>query len=43
MTVDEAAGPLSVSARILVPPKLRYGQDSQQPVVVSLLSPMIVS
>ncbi|KAG9317400.1 argonaute-like protein [Chiua virens] len=33
MTVDEAAGPLSVSARVLAPPKLRYGQESPQPVV----------
>lgn len=36
MTVDEAAGPLNVAARVLAPPKLRYGQDSPQPVVVSL-------
>ncbi|KAH0839868.1 argonaute-like protein [Lanmaoa asiatica] len=36
MTVDESAGPLSVPARILAPPKLRYGKDSPQPVVVSL-------
>jgi eukaryotic translation initiation factor 2C len=35
LSVDEAAGPLNVSARVLVPPKLRYGQDSPQPVVVS--------
>lgn len=36
MTVDETAGPLSVPARVLAPPRLRYGQDSPQPVVVSL-------
>lgn len=35
LSVDEAAGPLNVSARVLAPPKLRYGQDSPQPVVVS--------
>ncbi|KAN0097521.1 Piwi domain containing protein [Tylopilus felleus] len=33
ITVDEAAGPLNVSARVLTPPRLRYGQDSPQPTV----------
>ncbi|KAF8138405.1 argonaute-like protein [Boletus edulis] len=33
ITVDEAAGPLNIAARVLAPPKLRYGQDSPQPVV----------
>ncbi|KAF9247291.1 argonaute-like protein [Melanogaster broomeanus] len=31
MTVDESAGPLSIAARVLTPPKLRYGPGSQQP------------
>ncbi|KIK94706.1 hypothetical protein PAXRUDRAFT_827744 [Paxillus rubicundulus Ve08.2h10] len=33
MTVDETAGPLSLTARVLMPPKLRYGQGSPQPIV----------
>ncbi|KAF9226544.1 argonaute-like protein [Gyrodon lividus] len=33
MTVDESAGPLSLNARVLMPPKLRYGQGSPQPTV----------
>ncbi|KAG9317399.1 argonaute-like protein [Chiua virens] len=33
MAVDEAAGPLNVSARVLVPPMLRYGRDSRQPTI----------
>ncbi|KIJ20240.1 hypothetical protein PAXINDRAFT_68597 [Paxillus involutus ATCC 200175] len=33
MTVDETAGPLTLTARVLTPPKLRYGQGSPQPVV----------
>jgi eukaryotic translation initiation factor 2C len=36
MTVDEAAGPMTLTARILTPPKLRYGQGSQQPTVTPM-------
>ncbi|KIJ70038.1 hypothetical protein HYDPIDRAFT_35479 [Hydnomerulius pinastri MD-312] len=33
MAVDDATGPLTLTARVLPPPKLRYGQGSPQPVV----------
>lgn len=33
MHVDDAAGPIKLPARVLQPPKLRYGQGSRQPTV----------
>ncbi|KAI6038510.1 argonaute-like protein [Pisolithus marmoratus] len=33
MDVDDTVGPINLSARVLPPPRLRYGQGSPQPVV----------
>ncbi|TFK43467.1 argonaute-like protein [Crucibulum laeve] len=37
MSVDHAAGPLKVQARLLKPPVLKYGAGSKQPTIVRLL------
>lgn len=39
MSVDTAAGPLPITARVLQPPKLKYGPGSRQPTIVCLFFP----
>lgn len=41
MQVDETA-PVGLTARVLQPPKLRYGQGSPQPIVVSLIAMLLL-
>lgn len=36
MSVDSAQGPLRMQARVLPPPKLRYGAGSKQAIIVRL-------
>jgi eukaryotic translation initiation factor 2C len=37
MHVTESQGPLSIAARVLAPPTLKYGRDSRQPNIVRFL------
>jgi hypothetical protein len=38
MAVEDASGPLGISARVLQPPSLKYGQGSKTATVVCILT-----